>query len=66
MQDEVARWDDLAIGLRPAACRAKGRSVRRLVSVDPVRSAKASSEGWHLRLRPNSDEGELEVPLSRR
>jgi hypothetical protein len=55
MQDEVARWDDLVIGLRPAPCRAKGKSVRRLVSVDPARSAKASSEGWRLRLRPNSD-----------
>jgi hypothetical protein len=53
MQDEAARWDDLVIGLRPAPCRAKGESVRRLVSVDPTRSAKASSEGWRLRLRPN-------------
>jgi hypothetical protein len=54
MQDEVARWDDLVIGLRPAPCRAKGKSVRRLVSVDPARLAKASSEGWRLRLRPNT------------
>jgi hypothetical protein len=52
-QDEVTRWDDLVIGLRPAPCRAKGKSVRRLVSVDPARSAKASREGWRLRLRPN-------------
>jgi hypothetical protein len=35
------------------ACRAKGKSVCHLVSVDPARSAKASSEGWRLRLRPN-------------
>jgi hypothetical protein len=55
MQDEVARWDDLVIGLRPAPCRAKGKSDHRLVSVDPARSAKASSEGWRLRLRPNND-----------
>jgi hypothetical protein len=54
MQDEVARWDDLVIGLRPAPCQAKGKSVRRLVSVDPARSVKASSEGWRLRLRPNN------------
>jgi hypothetical protein len=54
MLDEVARWDDLVIGLRPAPCRAKGKYVRRLVSVDPARSAKASSEGWRLRLRPNT------------
>jgi hypothetical protein len=31
----------------------KGESARRLASVDAVRSAKASSEGWRLRLRPN-------------
>jgi hypothetical protein len=56
------RWDDLAIGLRPAPCRAKGKSVRCLVSVDPARSAKASSEGWRLRLRPNTADLKFGAP----
>jgi hypothetical protein len=33
---------------------AKGESARRLVSIGAARTAKASSEGWCLRLRPNS------------
>jgi hypothetical protein len=32
---------------------AKGEPVRCLVSVGPTIAAKALSEGWHLRLRPN-------------
>jgi hypothetical protein len=32
---------------------AKGKSARCLVSVGAARTAKASSEGWRLRLRPN-------------
>jgi acyl-coenzyme A synthetase/AMP-(fatty) acid ligase len=32
----------------------KGEPVRCLVSVGPMIAAKASSEGWHLRLRPNN------------
>jgi hypothetical protein len=31
----------------------KGESVRCLVSVGAARTAKASSEGWCLRFRPN-------------
>jgi hypothetical protein len=31
-----------------------GTKARRLVSVEPARSANASSEGWRLRLRPNT------------
>jgi hypothetical protein len=54
MLDEVARWDDLVTGLRPVTCGTKGKSARRLVSVGAARSAKVSSEGWRLRLRPNS------------
>ena len=45
---------DLVTGLRPATCGTKGKSARRLVSVGAARSAKALSEGWRLRLRPNS------------
>jgi hypothetical protein len=45
-------WD-FVTSLHPATCETKGESVRRLASVDPARPAKASSEGWRLRLRPN-------------
>jgi hypothetical protein len=55
MLDEVARWDDLVTGLRPMTYGAKGEPARCLVSVGPTITAKASSEGWRLRLRPNTD-----------
>jgi hypothetical protein len=51
--DEVARWDYLVTGLRPVKCETKGESARCLVSVGAARTAKASSEGWRLRLCPN-------------
>jgi hypothetical protein len=54
MLDEAARWDDLVTGIRPATRGTKGKSASRLVSVGAARLAKASSEGWRLRLRPNS------------
>jgi hypothetical protein len=54
MLDEVARWDDLVAGLRPMTYETKGEPVRCLVSVGPTIPAKASSEGWRLRLRPNT------------
>jgi hypothetical protein len=57
MLDEVARWDDLVIGLRPMTYGTKGEPVRCLVSVGPTNAAKASSEGSRLRLRPNSLQG---------
>src|SRR5688572_27238743 len=53
MLDEAARWDDLVAGLRLMSYRAKGVPARCLVSVGPTTSAKASSEGWRLRLCPN-------------
>jgi hypothetical protein len=53
MLDEAARWDDLVIGLRPMSYGAKGVLACCLVSVGPTTTAKASSEGWRLRLRPN-------------
>jgi hypothetical protein len=53
MLDGVARRDDLVTGLRPVAYEVKGKSARCLVSVGAARTAKASSEGWRLRLRPN-------------
>jgi hypothetical protein len=53
MLDEVARWNDLVTGLRPVTYGAKGEPARCLVSVGPTITAKASSEGWCLRLRPN-------------
>jgi hypothetical protein len=53
MLDEAARWDDLVTGLRPATRGTKGKSASRLVSVGAARLAKALSEGWRLRLRPN-------------
>jgi hypothetical protein len=55
MLDEVARWDDLVTGLRPMTYGARGEPARCLVSVGPTTTAKASSEGWRLRLRPNTD-----------
>jgi hypothetical protein len=55
MLDEVAGWDDLVIGLRPVTYGAKGEPARCLVSVGPTITTKASSEGWRLRLRPNTD-----------
>jgi hypothetical protein len=55
MLDEAARWDDLVIGLRPMSYGAKGVLARCLVSVGPTTTAKASSEGWRLRLRPNNE-----------
>jgi hypothetical protein len=54
MLDEVARWDDLVTGLRPMTYGAKGEPARCLVFVGPTTPAKASSEGWRLRLRPNT------------
>jgi hypothetical protein len=51
MLDEVARWDDLVAGLRLMTYETKGEPVRCLVSVGPTIPAKASSEGWRLRLR---------------
>jgi hypothetical protein len=51
---EVARWDDLVTGLRLVKCGTKGESARCLVSVGAARTAKASSEGWRLRLCPNT------------
>ena len=53
MLDEAARWDDLVTGLCPMSYGAKGVPARCLVSVGPTTTAKASSEGWRLRLRPN-------------
>jgi hypothetical protein len=53
MLDEAAGWDDLVMGLRPATRGTKGKSASRLVFVGAARLTKASSEGWHLRLRPN-------------
>jgi hypothetical protein len=55
MLDEAARWDDLVTGLRPATRGTKGKSSSRHVSVGAARLAKSSSEGWRLRLRPNSE-----------
>jgi hypothetical protein len=54
MLDEAAGWDDLVIGLRPATHGTKGKSASRLVFVGVARLTKASSEGWRLRLRPNT------------
>jgi hypothetical protein len=56
MLDEAARWDDLVTGLRAMSYGAKGVLARCLVSVGPTTAAKASSEGWRLRLRPNKDQ----------
>jgi hypothetical protein len=49
---EAALWDDAVAGLRLVPNRAKGVPAR-FVSVRPATSAKASSEGWRLCLRPN-------------
>jgi hypothetical protein len=51
--DEVARWDDAVAGLRLVPNKAKGDPAR-FVSVGPATTAKASSEGWRLCLRPNN------------
>jgi hypothetical protein len=42
------------VGLRPATRGAKSKSASRLVFVGAAWLAKASSEGWRLRLRPNN------------
>jgi hypothetical protein len=54
MLDEAARWDDLVAGLRLMSYGAKGVPARCLVSVGPTTATKVSSEGWRLRLRPNT------------
>jgi hypothetical protein len=54
MLDEAAQWDDLVTGLRPMSYGAKGVPARCLVSVGPTTTTTASSEGWRLRLRPNT------------
>jgi hypothetical protein len=56
MLDEVARCDNLVTGLRPVTYGTKGEPARCLVSVGPAITAKASSEGWRLHLRPNNGE----------
>jgi hypothetical protein len=50
------RWDDFITGLRPMSYGAKGVPARCLVSVGPTTTAKASSEGWRLCLRPNKEQ----------
>src|SRR5688572_18013238 len=57
--DEAARWNDLVVGLRPMSCGAKGVLARCLVSAARVTTAKASGEGWRLRLRPNIQSAQL-------
>jgi hypothetical protein len=64
MLDEVARWDDLVAGLRPMTYGARGEPALCLVSIGPTTTTKASSEGWRLRLRPNSDSSLPLVPDS--
>jgi hypothetical protein len=61
MLDEAARWDDLVTSLRPMSYGAKGVPARCLVSIGPTTTAKASSEGWRLRLRPNNSKGKTVV-----
>jgi hypothetical protein len=51
---EAALWDDAVAGLRLVPNRAKGVPAR-FVSVRPATAAKASSEGWRLCLRPNTE-----------
>jgi hypothetical protein len=51
--DVAALRDDVAAGLRLVPNGAKGVPAR-FVSVRPATTAKASSEGWRLCLRPNS------------
>ena len=66
MLDDAARWDDLVTGLHPMSYGAKGVPAHCLVSVGPTTTAKALSEGWRLRLRPNiSPHGHAEIPLQR-
>jgi hypothetical protein len=56
MLDKAAGTDDLVTGLRSATRGTKGKSASRLASVGAARLAKASSEGWRLRLRPNKSD----------
>jgi hypothetical protein len=51
--NEAALWDGVAAGLRLVPNGAKGVPAR-FVSVRPATTAKASSEGWRLCLRPNT------------
>jgi hypothetical protein len=39
----------------------KGKSARCLVTVGAASTAKASSEGWRLRLRPNREDAKVWV-----
>jgi hypothetical protein len=55
MRDEVTRSDDLVTGLRPVTYGTKGEPACCLVFVGPAITAKASSEWWRLRLRPNKN-----------
>jgi hypothetical protein len=66
MLDEAARWDDLVMGLRPMSYGAKGVPARCLVSVGATTTAKVSSEGWRLRLRPNNIYTHTKVMLFRK
>jgi hypothetical protein len=52
--DEAASRDDVAAGLRLVPNGAKGVPAH-FVSVRPATAAKASSEGWRLCLRPNTE-----------
>jgi hypothetical protein len=65
MLDGAAGWDDLVTGLRPAMRGTKGKSASRLVFIGAARLAKASSEGWRLRLRPNTHQDQLALLESR-
>jgi hypothetical protein len=51
---EAARWGDLVAGLRLMSYGAKGAFARCFVSVGTTTTAKASSGGWRLHLRPNT------------
>jgi hypothetical protein len=53
-QDEAALRGDVTAGLRLVLNRAKDVPAR-FASVRPATAAKATSEGWRLCLRPNSD-----------
>jgi hypothetical protein len=59
MLDEAAGCDDLVTGLRPATRGTKGKSSSRLAFVGAARLAKASSEGWRLRLHPNNEAAKM-------
>jgi hypothetical protein len=61
MLDEAAWWDDLVTGLRPMSYGAMGVPAHCLVFVGPTTTAKASSKGWRLRLRPNRSKTTLLV-----